>query len=309
MVPALFRPDKKGAPLPLESCSFAGSMRPLRFTLALLLLAGACRGKVAEADIETWRKAEHVGRIADAMAAQGTAPNVRLRAARALVELAADAQFSEALRKLDSATRAQLAHDLRTELDKLFASTDLASQVLAKDFLGLLILAGDRETAESAGPAVVQWFGADFKNRISLGKVSAVELLKKIGTPALPALHALLRPGADLLFLAKVIQGIGDPGGIRHAADLVARAADAQAPQVEQRTLRALYTLGGPRAAEHLARIAATDGKFSMRTRRLAAEEMRALAHRGSLLIAARLALDDREDLYLRESSLVYLEK
>jgi hypothetical protein len=282
-------------------------MRALRLALALFLLA--CRGPVSERDIDRWQKSESVAQIAEALAAQKTRPPVRLRAAQALVELAADAHFSAALAKLDKATRAELARDLGPELDRLFASPDLARQVLAKDFLGVLVLAGDQHTLDRAGQALVQWYAQDFRGRISLGKVSAIELLKRIGTPALPALHTLLRPEGELILLAKVIQGIGDRGGIRHAADLIGRVADGQAPHVPQRTLRALFTLGGRRAARLLARIAGTERRYSLRTRRMAAEEMRALAHRASLDVAARMGLDRSEDLYLRESSLVYLEK
>jgi HEAT repeat protein len=275
---------------------------------ALALVWGACKGKASESDIDRWRASESSSQIAEAMTGRETTMAVRLRAAQALVELAADAHFASALGRLDTNTRTELARELGPDLDRLFASSQLASQVLAKDFLGLLILAGDRHTAERTGPGLVQWLMADLKNRVSLGKVSAVELLKRIGTPALPALHAAIRPGNDLLLLARVIQGIGDKAGVAHAADLMAQVAQAEGRQVSQRTLRALFTLGGDRAARNLAEIAASD-KFSFRTRRLAAEEMRALGHSGALSIAARLGLDQSQDLYVRESCLVYLEK
>jgi hypothetical protein len=284
------------------------SLRIPAIFLAIAVAAVACRGKVSDSDIERWKKSDSRGQIADALAGRDTPPAVRVHAARALIELAADAHFQGALRKLDKATRALVARELGPELDRLLASPDLARQVLAKDFLGLLIITGDAHTAERAGAAVVGWLAADFRGRTSLGKVSAVEVMKRIGTPALPALHALLRPESDLLLIANVIRGIGDKDGIRHASDLVARAALAQGPRIPQRSLRALFVLGDSRAAEQLARVTA-DEKLPLTTRRFAAEEMRALGHRASLDVAARVALSPSEDLYVRESCLVYLEK
>jgi HEAT repeat protein len=283
----------------------------MRVVLALSALAvavGACKGKVSEADVERWKAAERPGQIAEVMGARDIDAPVRLRAAQALVELASDAHFAAALRRLDSATRAALARDLGPELDRLFAAPELAKQVLAKDFLGQLILAGDRYTAERVGPAIVRWLSADFNGRVALGRVSAIVLLKQIGTPALPVLHTQIRPENDLLRIAKVVSEIGDRAGIRHAADLVRRVAESQAPDVPLRTLRAIFTLGGAQAARHLVAIAGDD-RYSLKTRRLAAEEMRALGHRAALPTASRLGLDPREDLYVRESCLVYLEK
>src|SRR5262249_15897050 len=82
----------------------------------------------------------------------------------------------------------------------------------------------------------------------------------------------------------------------------------AQAPRIPQRTLRALTVLGDARAAEQLARIVA-DEKMALSTRRYAAEELRVLGHRAPLRTAARIGLNPSEDLYARESCLVYLER
>jgi hypothetical protein len=267
----------------------------------------ACRG-VSESEIEAWKGADKRGQIAQALASPKVTPSVRLKAARALVELAADAHFADALKKLERADREVIATGLGPELDRLLASPDLASQVLAKDFLGLLILAGDAGTAARSGAAIVRWISADLAARTALGKVSGLELLKAIGVPAIPALVAAITPKLDLVVLAKVIAGIGDTAGVQQAADRVAAIARAQGPKIPERTLRALFTLGGPKSSEHLAGLAA-DTRLSYPSRRAAAEELRALAHRGGLPVAAALAIDPEGDQLVRESTLVYLEK
>ena len=298
-------------------------MKTAALSLCALVLFLACRGKASESEVARLKAADKPGVIAEILVNPKTEAAVRLRAARALVELAADAHFADALKKLDAGTREQLARELgpeltakffepyRSELDKLFASSDLASQVLAKDFLGLLVLAGDRPTAQRAGEGLVRWFVVDFPTRAALGKVSGLEITKVIGSPALPALHSLLAaptPRLDLLTIAKIVAGIGDAAGIAQAAELVGRAALAQGPKIPERTLRTLFTLGGPRAAEHLGRIAA-NSKLSFPSRRAAAEELRALGHGAARDIAAKLAFTEDEDQFIRESCLVYLEK
>ena len=286
-------------------------MKTAALSLCALVLFLACRGKASESEVARLKAADKPGVIAEILVNPKTEAAVRLRAARALVELAADAHFADALKKLDAGTREQLARELGPELDKLFASSDLASQVLAKDFLGLLVLAGDRPTAQRAGEGLVRWFVVDFPTRAALGKVSGLEITKVIGSPALPALHSLLAaptPRLDLLTIAKIVAGIGDAAGIAQAAELVGRAALAQGPKIPERTLRTLFTLGGPRAAEHLGRIAA-NSKLSFPSRRAAAEELRALGHGAARDIAAKLAFTEDEDQFIRESCLVYLEK
>src|SRR5258706_6961436 len=172
------------------------------FFCSVLVSWGGCKGAPSEAEIERFKAAGRATQIADALTGAKSPLAVRVKAAKALIELAADAHFADALRKLDTQTRGQVSTAIGPELDQLFASKDLARQVLAKDFLGLLILAADRHTAERAGPALVRWLAADFRARTALGKVSGMEILKRIGAPALPALHQMLaaKPaGLDLV--------------------------------------------------------------------------------------------------------------
>ena len=281
----------------------------LRFIAPLaLLLTLSCKGGPSEQEIDRWKAADARGQIAEALTSPKSKLNIRVKAARALIELAADAHFADAFKKLDTATRAQVSEALAAELEKLLGAGELAKEILGKDFLGLLILAGDEATAKAAGPKLMAWLGVDFARRVAMGRVSGLEIAKRIGVPGLPSLLAAFRPTADLVVLAKLVAGIGDAAGIAQAADKVAAIAKTQGPKVPERTLKALFTLGGPRAAVQLATLAG-DAQVSFPTRRAAAEEMRALAQPAALQLAARLALDGDGDQLVRESALVYMEK
>lgn len=276
--------------------------------LALCALASSCKSGPSEQEIERWKAADQRGQIAGALTAPKSALNIRVKAARALIELAADAHFADGLKKLDSGTRAQVSEALTPELDKLLTSGELAKAILGKDFLGLIILAGDEAAAKTSGAKVMAWLGVDFTRRIAMGRVSGLEVAKRIGPPGLPALLGAFKPNVDLVVLAKIVSAIGDAKGIAQAADKVVAIAKTQGPKVPERTLKALFTLGGPNAAVQLATLA-SDPKLSFPTRRAAAEEMRALAQPAALQLGAKLALDNDGDQLVRESALVYMEK
>src|SRR5207245_2234265 len=129
----------------------------------------------------------------------------------------------------------------------------LTVQVRAKDAAYVLLGASSPDDRRRLEDAMIAWVMADLNTRWLAGEHNTAEVVRAVGSRAVPVILRVLTPEQLLLKnLTELVRDVGDDAGKASVSARLAQIGQAQLPRVQGRTMEAMAVLGGRPVVEFL---------------------------------------------------------